>query len=274
MLLNRQGRAAEAEPLFRESLEIRRRLNGMTNGLTIRSANGLASVLIAQGKAAEAEALLREELSVLREKADDHWEPFWARNLLGCSLMLQKRYLEAEPLLTAGYLGMKQRDDAILHGGETTYAFDVETARRWVSKFYEQTGWADKAVEWKRKLAEVQRREAERFKKAADGGDMKSANALAWMLATSPYSEVRNGPEAVQYAGQAASGSKWKDPEILDTLAAAYAESGNFDQAINVERQAIALLQEGPASRGFALRLELYNARKPYHQTEEREGKE
>ena len=209
----------------------------------------------------------------MEEKFPEDWVPFWTRNLLGCSLMLQKRYLEAEPLLTSGYLGMKQRYDARLYG-DTTYDVDLGTARSWVSKFYEQTGWADQAAEWKRKLAEAQRSEAERYKKAADGGDMKSANALAWMLATSPYSEVRNGPEAVQYAGQAASGSKWKDPEILDTLAASYAENGEFDRAISVEQQAIALLKDGPVSRGFALRLELYKARKPCHQTEEREGKE
>jgi tetratricopeptide (TPR) repeat protein len=274
MLNNRQGRAPEAEPLFRESLEIHKRLYGMTNGFTIRSANGLASALIAQGKAGEAEALLREELSILREKADDHWEPFWARNLLGCSLMLQKRYLEAEPLLTSGYLGMKQRDEAILHGGDTIHAFDLETARSWVSKFYEETGWVDKAAEWKRMLAAAQRSEAERYKKAADGGDLKSADALARLLATSPYAEVRNGPEAVQYAVQAASRSNQKDAEILDTLAAAYAESGDFDRAVSVEQQAIALLKEGSVRRGFALRLELYKARKPFRQTEEREGKE
>jgi len=274
MLNNRLGKAAEAEPLFRESLQILKHLYSMTNGLAIRSANGLASALIAQGKAAEAEGLLRDELSALREKADDHWEPFWTRNLLGCSLMLQKRYLEAEPLLTSGYLGMRQRDEAILNGLDATYAFDLDTARRWVSNFYEQTGWADKAAEWKRKLAEVQRSEAERYTKAADGGDMKSAGALAWMLATSPNSEVRNGPEAVRYAELAASRSNRKDAGILDTLAAAHAESGNFDQAISVERDAIALLKEGPASRRFALRLELYKAGKPYHQAEDGEGKE
>jgi tetratricopeptide (TPR) repeat protein len=222
----------------------------------------------------EAEALLREELPTMEQKFPDDWVPFWTRNLLGCSLMLQKRYLEAEPLLTSGYLGMKQRYDARLYGADTTYDVDLGTARSWVSKFYEETGWAVKAVEWKHKLAEEQRREAERIKKAADGGDIKSANALAWMLATSPYSEVRNGPEAVRYAGQAASGSEWKDPEILDSLAAAYAESGEFDRAISVERQAIALLQEGPICRGFAVRLELYKARKPYHQTEAHEGKD
>ena len=165
MLHNRQGRAAEAEPRFRESLEILRSVCGMTNGATIRAANGLTSALIAQGKAGEAEALLREELLVLGEKADAHWEPFWTRNLLGCSLMLQKRHLEAEPLLTSGYLGMKQRYDALPLGTAATYAFDVETARTWVLKFYEETGWADKAAAWKRKLAEEQQREAERFKK-------------------------------------------------------------------------------------------------------------
>src|SRR6185436_11234257 len=116
----------------------------------------------------EAEALLREELSILRNKADDHWEPFWTRNLLGCSLMLQKRYLEAEPLLTSGYLGMRKLDEAILRGFDTTYAFDRDTARSWVSKFYEETGWAVKAAEWKRKLAEEQGRETESNKKQAD----------------------------------------------------------------------------------------------------------
>jgi serine/threonine protein kinase/Flp pilus assembly protein TadD len=274
MVLNRQGRPEEAEPLYRESLEIRRRLLGTTNDWARVSANGLASALIEQGKPAEAEGLLREALSGFEDEPDPTWVPFLTRNLLGCSLMLQKRYLEAEPLLTSGYLGMKQRDDTLLHGGDTRYAPDLYAARRWVSKFYEETGWADKAAEWKHHLAELQRSEAERLKKAADGGDMKSANALAWMLATSPYSEVRNGPEAVQYAGEAASRSNRKDLEILDTLAAACAESGEFDLAISVQQQAIALLKDRPVSPGFALRLELYKARQAYHQTEDREGKE
>ncbi|HXJ55103.1 MAG TPA: serine/threonine-protein kinase [Verrucomicrobiae bacterium] len=163
MLLNRQGRAAEAEPPLRQSLEIRRRLYGATNDLPTRAANGLASALIAQGKAGEAEALLREELPTMEEKFPDGWVLFWTRNLLGCSLMLQKRYSEAEPLLTSGYLGMKQRGDAIIHRLDWTYDIDLDTARSWVSKFYEETGWADKAAEWKRKLAEEQRRKAEPF---------------------------------------------------------------------------------------------------------------
>jgi tetratricopeptide (TPR) repeat protein len=131
-----------------------------------------------------------------------------------------------------------------------------------------------KAAEWKSKLAEELRSETELYKQAADGGDLKSADALAWLLATSPYDEVRNGREAVRYGEKAASGSKWKDSTILDTLAAAYAESGQFDQAISAEQQAMVLLKDGSVSLGFTLRLELYKARKPFHQTEEREGKD
>jgi hypothetical protein len=95
---------------------------------------------------------------------------------------------------------------------------------------------------------------------------------LAWMLATDPHSEVRNGREAVRYGEKAASGSKWKDSTILDSLAAAYAESGQFDQAISAEQQAMLLLKDVSASRDYGLRLELYQARKPYRESEGRQG--
>jgi len=184
--------------------------------------------------------------------------------------MLQKRYGEAELLLTSGYLGMKQRGVKV-HGEDgdaTTYEANLETAQKWVSKFYEETGRTVRAAEWKRELAEEWRNEAERHKRAADGGDINSANALAWILATNPYSEVRNGLEAVRYAKQAASGSKWKAHIILDTLAAAYAECGQFDQAVSTEQQAMALVKDGPATPDYAARLKLYQAGMPYRQSE------
>jgi eukaryotic-like serine/threonine-protein kinase len=272
--ITQQGRFAEAEPLIREALEIRRRLYGTTNNLPMRSAAGLARALIGQGKPGEAEALLRDELPMMEERFPNDWVTFWARNLIGYSLMLQKRYVEAEPLLRSGYLGMKQKG-VIVHGEDgdtTTYAVDLDTARRWVSKFYEQTGWTVRATEWETQLAQERRSDAERYKKAADGGDLKSALALAWMLATDPHSEVRNGREAVRYGEKAASGSKWKDSTILDSLAAAYAESGQFDQAISAEQQAMLLLKDVSASRDYGLRLELYQARKPYRESEGRQG--
>lgn len=57
-------------------------------------------------------------------------------------------------------------------------------------------------------------------------------NNLAWQLAAHPDEAVRNGEEAVRWAEKAAALTKHKDPAILDTLAAAYAEVGDFGKAV------------------------------------------
>jgi tetratricopeptide (TPR) repeat protein len=64
---------------------------------------------------------------------------------------------------------------------------------------------------------------------------------LAWMLATWPESSVRNGGNAVALAGKANELSKGQDPRILRTLAAAYAETGRFPEAVLTAKQALAL---------------------------------
>jgi tetratricopeptide (TPR) repeat protein len=64
---------------------------------------------------------------------------------------------------------------------------------------------------------------------------------LAWMLATWPEPSVRNGGKAVALAEQASQFSKDKDPLILRTLAAAYAEVGRFPEAVATAKQALAL---------------------------------
>ncbi|MGA3285386.1 MAG: tetratricopeptide repeat protein, partial [Verrucomicrobiota bacterium] len=64
---------------------------------------------------------------------------------------------------------------------------------------------------------------------------------LAWMLATWPEPSVRNGGKAVALAEQANQFSKDKDPLILRTLAAAYAEAGRFPEAVVTAKQALAL---------------------------------
>ncbi len=66
-------------------------------------------------------------------------------------------------------------------------------------------------------------------------------NGLAWFLATYPDVTVRNGPEAVRLAEHACAVTSRRNPELLDTLAAAYAEAGRFPEAINAAQEAIAL---------------------------------
>jgi tetratricopeptide (TPR) repeat protein len=95
----------------------------------------------------------------------------------------------------------------------------------------------------------------------------KYLNDLAWIYATCPKAELRNGPEAVRLAGQACRITKRQNTAMLDTLAAAYAEAGRFDEAVKTteEIRARALSSHDPATADAAQqRLELYQAGKPY----------
>ena len=64
---------------------------------------------------------------------------------------------------------------------------------------------------------------------------------LAWILATWPEPSVRNGGKAVALAEQVVQFSREKDPLILRALAAAYAEAGQFPEAVLTAKQALAL---------------------------------
>lgn len=61
--------------------------------------------------------------------------------------------------------------------------------------------------------------------------DYTSINNLAWLLCTSPVASVRNGSRAVELAEKAGRLSNYKRAFVLSTLAAAYAEAGDFDKA-------------------------------------------
>jgi tetratricopeptide (TPR) repeat protein len=66
-------------------------------------------------------------------------------------------------------------------------------------------------------------------------------NAAAWFAATCLDSAFRDGRSAVRDATRACEGTHWKDAGYIDTLAAAYAETGDFAHAIQYARQAIAM---------------------------------
>jgi hypothetical protein len=69
------------------------------------------------------------------------------------------------------------------------------------------------------------------------------SNALAYALATSPRESLRDGPRAVRLAQAVVAETEGRHPDYLDTLAAAYAETGAFDRAIAEQRRAIAMLE-------------------------------
>jgi len=97
-------------------------------------------------------------------------------------------------------------------------------------------------------------------------------NNLAWVLATSPDAAVRNGVRAVELAQQAQPASGGKDPAILGTLAAAYAEAGRYSDAVTTARRALDLANtQTNASEAETLRarLKLYESGVPFRDTEQ-----
>jgi tetratricopeptide (TPR) repeat protein len=93
--------------------------------------------------------------------------------------------------------------------------------------------------------AEAQYREAIRLRPNYP----KALNNLAWMLATHPDPQLRNGAEAVQLARRAADLTGGNDAEDLDTLGAALAEAHEFAEAMKVAERAAGLAQASGAGQ-------------------------
>jgi len=96
---------------------------------------------------------------------------------------------------------------------------------------------------------------------------LDGTNALAWLLATSPDPRVRNGAEAVGLAARAVELSGGRDPNVIDTQAAALATAGRFDEAMRHARAALELIQGRQAdslARTIQDRLVLYEHRQAF----------
>ena len=98
----------------------------------------------------------------------------------------------------------------------------------------------------------------------------KTLNNLALILATSSDDSLRNGAEAVHLAERACELTHHREPLLIGTLAAAYAEAGRFPEAVATAEKAVQLaIAAGLTAVAADNRqyLELYRAGKPYHES-------
>jgi tetratricopeptide (TPR) repeat protein len=98
-----------------------------------------------------------------------------------------------------------------------------------------------------------------------DNGD--ALKSLAEFLATCPDTKVRNGKKAVEVAMKACQLSNWSDPEAIADLAAAYAEAGDFDDAVKWQQKYHTEKNTQPTHKAATAgdRLPLYQSHQPYH---------
>lgn len=97
-------------------------------------------------------------------------------------------------------------------------------------------------------------------------------NNFAWVLATSPKDELRDGKRSLEMATKACEVTKYQRPHILSTLAAAYAETGDFENARKWSEKAV---EQGKDELKEQLQKELdsYKDNKPWREIQETEEK-
>jgi tetratricopeptide (TPR) repeat protein len=141
------GRRVEAEPLLRENVVWRRKTRDHGGGLP-DDLTSLGLNLVVQAKWSDAESVWRECLAIREQSAPDDWSRFAAIDQLGGALLGQGKYAEAEPLILAGYEGLKARSAAIpASAGPWLSAAAIRVVR-----LYEAWGRSEHAARWRSRV--------------------------------------------------------------------------------------------------------------------------
>jgi tetratricopeptide (TPR) repeat protein len=226
----------------------------------------LASVLLQQGKADDAAEHFRTCLRLTPERAAAHYQ-------LGTVLEHQQKLEEAlSHLQTAARLGL---DNVELH-------FHLGQVLR-------KQGRSQEAIAEYRQSANLEPQNAlyqcylgyahytvgqtgiaqDHYQKASliNPRWIAATQAIAWEWATHQASRPPGGPSSVELAQQTCQATHFQDPVMLDTLAAAYADAGRFDDAVKTARKASEVARSAgqtKLSERIDERLVLYTSGKPF----------
>jgi eukaryotic-like serine/threonine-protein kinase len=285
LTLYAESKLTESENVQREALSIRRKLFGEDSVQAAESLSDLALVLESKDKLVEAEGMFREGLTTRRKHlGNENADVAWSLFLLAMCEEDQGRFAEAETLLRETlairrtlygqkhpdiahglrYLGIVLGQEGKLTEAESTLREALTMQRELLPKNHPSLNVSEQALalvlEEEGKFAEAKGL----IRESAAAGTASALNEAAWTLATSPYSDMRDGSNAVLFAEKAVVATSRTNAVFLETLAAAHAESGDFDLAVAVQKEAIGLLPDGASNSYSALRLSLYQSSIPY----------
>jgi tetratricopeptide (TPR) repeat protein len=129
-----QRRFAEAEPIWAQLLDTRRRVMGAQHPDTLTGWMMLALVRLEQQRFADAESTSRELLAAYQKSFPDNWRRIYTQAILGASLAGERKYEEAEPTLTSAYDSLVEKRDSMLAEFRPSIAEWGERIRGDVSK--------------------------------------------------------------------------------------------------------------------------------------------
>jgi serine/threonine protein kinase len=246
------GRKDEALKLREEALALRRKLLGPEHPDTLMAMNDMAISYDDVGRPEEAIKLLEPvQAWCLRMLGPEHPYTLWAMQGLSDSYDEAGRGDEALKLREQ-VLALRRKVLGSDHA-DTIGAMDE------LAISYDEAGRGDEALKLWNEMLPLCRK----LLGPGQAQVLDEMNDMAWALATSKTPTLRNGTNAVQLAEEVVAKTTRKNAFFLDTLAAAYAETQQFDKAVAVEQEAMSLLHSEVDRNDYASRLQLYQAKSP-----------
>jgi tetratricopeptide (TPR) repeat protein len=244
--LRRNGQYDEAAALLSEVRNAQQRIYGVRNATTLQTTVWLAYTNIERGQYDEGVALYQQLYDSTRAMfGDSHASTIETKYCLAYGLRHQGNF-ERSLALTTEVLGWKKKNLGLTH--PETYVSMRDTARLLghLGRFDEAREVIDEEIE------------------ILPPTEWAEREYIAWMLATYPVDRIRDGKRAVELATKACEMTDFKQPSPIDTLAGAYAESGDFESAIASEEKALKLVDDPVTRDRYTRHLESYQSGKPW----------
>jgi tetratricopeptide (TPR) repeat protein len=255
--LLRTGRTEDAITQFKKAVEI--------HDDYAMAHNNLGNALLRLGRVEESLAHLQKALEINPNYAEaqnnlgntlvqmNRWEEAAAHYTR--ALELDPRYAEAHNNIGALFLQLGRVTDSFIHLQKALEIDpDQSDAHSNLGNTLLKMGRMDEAIAHYDRALEI------------NPSNINAQNNLAWLLATSAEPRIRNGPRAVELAERADRLTRSGNAVISATLAAAYAETGRFADAVRIAERALQLAtnSNNPAlADGIRQQIELYRSNSP-----------